>query len=157
MEKGESGDSAEGSPFLFSCRRNAQKLKSRAGNGGTMGVASRKQAAISESPVKGSGKKTAGKKASGRGTSMLNEAAGKTLEENSSKIAKSLLKSTLGGNASSARLLVSLAEGPAESGKAGMKRRLRSIATKLAAEPEWSGETMEAATKASAEKPAIAG
>lgn len=88
---------------------------------------------------------------------MLNEAAGKTLEENSSKIAKSLLKSTLEGNASSARLLMSLAEGPADSEKAGMKRQIRSIAKKLAAEPEWSGETIEAAAETSAEKLAIAG
>ena len=157
MEKCERGDSAEGSPFLFSCRRNAQEWKPRAGNGGTMGVASRKLAVISKPPVKGSGKKAAGKKATGRGASILNEAAGKTLEENSSEIAESLLKSTLEGNANSARLLVSLAEGPAESGKAGMKRRLRSIAKKLAAEPEWSGETIEAAAETCAEKQAIAG
>jgi hypothetical protein len=127
-----------------------------------MGVASRKLAVISKPPVNGSGKKAAGKKAAekkatGRGASMLNEAAGKTLEENSSKIAKSLLKSTLEGNASSARLLMSLAEGPADSEKAGMKRQIRSIAKKLAAEPEWSGETIEAAAETSAEKLAIAG
>jgi hypothetical protein len=115
-----------------------------------MGVARRKLAVMGKPPVNGSGKKAAGKKATGRGASMLNEAADKTLEENSSEIAKSLLANTLKGNVSSIRMLMELAGGPAESGKAGTKRRFRSIAKELAAEPEWSDDAIEAAAETGA-------
>ena len=80
------------------------------------------------------------KKASGRGRAKLNAAADKTLEENSEKIAMSLLESTLGGNASSAKLLFALAEGQIDCEDEGMVRCLYSLAEKLAAEPEWDGD-----------------
>jgi hypothetical protein len=108
-----------------------------------MSVARKKPVRTSKPSARGSTKTAAKKKASGRGTSLLCEAADKTLEENSCEIAKSLLDSTLKGNVTSARLLVALAEGPAESENAGDMRRNRSMAKKLAAEPEWDGERTE--------------
>jgi hypothetical protein len=127
--------------FAFSGR--VHTLLSMAGNGGQMGVAKKKLAAESLSPTKGKSKAT-GKKTSGRGASKLSEAADKTLEENSDKIAKSLLESTLKGNIHSARLLVTLAEVKGENENAGRKRRVRSKATKLAAEPQWRGDETDA-------------
>ena len=97
----------------------------------------RERQAVVRKP-RGSGAK---KKASSRGTAKMNAAADKTLEENSEKIALSLLESTLGGNASSAKLLFALAEGQIDCEDEGMVRRLYSLAEKLAAEPEWDGET----------------
>jgi hypothetical protein len=80
------------------------------------------------------------KKASGRGRAKLNAAADKTLEENSKEIAQSLLDSTLGGNASSAKLLFALAEGQIDCEDEGMIQSLYSLAEKLASEPEWDGD-----------------
>jgi hypothetical protein len=108
-----------------------------------MGVARRNLAVKSLSLVKGKNK-AAGKKTSGRGASRLSEAADKTLEENSGEIAKSLLESTLKGNVHSARLLVALAEVKAENESTVKKRRIRSKASKLAAEPQWHGDEMNA-------------
>ena len=106
------------------------------GIGGQM-VLARQKKAVAVRPH-GTGSQ---KKASGRGRAKLNAAADKTLEENSEKIALSLLESTLGGNASSAKLLFALAEGQIDCEDEGMVRRLYSLAEKLAAEPEWDGET----------------
>jgi hypothetical protein len=118
-----------------------------AGTGGKMSESSKKLAAQSKPSVINRGKKATGKKTTGRGASLLSEAADKTLEENSCEIAKSLLDSTLKGNVNSARLLLALAEGPAENEKTGTKRRRRSEAKKLAAEPEWRGEPVENAAE----------
>ena len=83
------------------------------------------------------------KKASGQGAAKMSAAANKTLEENSEEIAKSLLKSTLGGNVNSAKLLFSLADGQKEYKDEVVRQCLRSRADKLAAEPEWPAELME--------------
>jgi hypothetical protein len=80
------------------------------------------------------------RKASGRGKAKMNAAADKTLEENSEKIAKSLLKSTLGGNASSAKLLFALADGQIDCEDEEAVRHLHSMAEQLAAEPEWNAK-----------------
>jgi hypothetical protein len=73
----------------------------------------------------------------------LKRAANKTLEKNCTKIAQSLLDHTLKGNVQSARLLVALAEGPTESVDAEETRDRRSVATELAAEPEWKADAQE--------------
>ena len=73
------------------------------------------------------------------------KAASETLEENSEKIAKSLLDRTLAGNVQVARLLLELAEGSAENMHAGKKQHIRSMAIALAKEPQWPPEAMETA------------
>jgi hypothetical protein len=77
----------------------------------------------------------------------MRAAAGKTLEDNSEQIAKSLLDSTLGGNASSARLLFALAEGQIDCEDEVVVRRLCRLADKLAAEPEWDAESIKDAAE----------
>ena len=85
------------------------------------------------------------KKAACRGAVKLKKAASETLEENSEKIAKSLLDRTLAGNVRVARLLLELAEGSAENMHAGKKQHIRSMAIALAKEPQWPPEAMETA------------
>jgi hypothetical protein len=122
-------------PFPF-YREKSKAVEWWDGIGGQMVLARQKKAAAGRPHGTG-----AQKKASGRGRAKLNAAADKTLEENSEKIALSLLESTLGGNASSAKLLFALAEGQIDCEDEGMVRRLYSLAENLAAEPEWDGET----------------
>ena len=114
------------------------------GIGGQMGLAGKKQAVVRK--PRGTG---AQKKAGSRATAKVNAAAGKTLEEYSDAIVKSLLDSTLGGNASSARLLFMLAEGQIDCEDEGMMRQLCSLAEKWASEPEWTGEVTEAVAETS--------
>ncbi|MGP8187738.1 MAG: hypothetical protein ACLQKY_16875 [Terracidiphilus sp.] len=116
------------------------------GIGGQMVLARQRQAAVGK--PRGTG---AQKKAGSRGTAKLGAAAVKTLEENSDKIARSLLESTLGGNVNSAKLLFSLAEGQEQEERegGGKKKCLRSRADELAAEQEWDGEVMEATAETS--------
>jgi hypothetical protein len=104
-----------------------------------MRVRTKKPEAKSLAPVI-SKKKAVRVKKTGRGASLLSEAAGKALEENSGKITKSLVDSAIKGNASSAKLLVSLAERSPNDKKEKTKRQSRSLARKLATEPEWSDE-----------------
>jgi hypothetical protein len=108
-----------------------------------MNVARQKQKEVGE--PRGSGKKT-----TGRGSSKLSKAADKALGENSGRIVASLIESAASGHAVSAQLLVKLAEGPAENAKIDKTRRPRSWAKKLAAEPEWNGESLDADAMASA-------
>ena len=84
------------------------------------------------------------KKKVGRGTARMKEAADKTLEANSDKIAKSLLKKTLEGNNVSAKLLITLAEGRIDCEDEAAIQHLCSLAEELASEPEWDGELDEA-------------
>jgi hypothetical protein len=91
------------------------------------------------------------KKAGGRGRAKMNAAADKTLEKYSEKIAKSLLDSTLDGNASSAKLLFALADGQIDCEDEGVVQRLRSMAEELAAEPEWVAGGKEEAAGTGAE------
>jgi hypothetical protein len=82
------------------------------------------------------------KKAVREGASRLCEAAEKTLAENSCEIAQSLYNSALKGNVSGARLLLELAQTPAEmeDEETVPLPRPPSTAKKLAAEPEWKDE-----------------
>jgi hypothetical protein len=112
------------------------------GIGGQMELARQRQAVVKR--PRGTG---AQKKAVGRGTAKMRAAAGKTLEDNSEQIAKSLLDSTLGGNASSARLLFALAEGQIDCEDEVVVRRLCRLADKLAAEPEWDAESIKDAAE----------
>ncbi|MGD0940126.1 MAG: hypothetical protein ABR905_10470 [Terracidiphilus sp.] len=73
----------------------------------------------------------------------MKEAADKTLEANSDKIAKSLLKKTLAGNNVSAKLLITLAEGQIDCEDEAAVQHLCSLAEELASEPEWDGELDE--------------
>lgn len=124
------------SPFPF-YEEKCKSVECWDGIGGRMVLARQRQAA-------GKPRKTGAKqKAGSRGTSKMSAAANKTLEENSEEIAKSLLKSTLGGNVNSAKLLFSLADGQKEYKDEVVRQCLRSRADKLAAEPEWPAELME--------------
>jgi hypothetical protein len=77
----------------------------------------------------------------------LNREAHKIVDENAENIAKSLLASTLEGHVLSARLLVELAEGNVDAEEAMTMRPLRSLATELAAEPQWKGDQTEMAAE----------
>lgn len=66
-----------------------------------------------------------------KAVNKLSKAVGKKVEENSEQIAQSLLDSTLQGHVLSARLLVSLAERPAEELEEAEQRRLISLAENL--------------------------
>lgn len=87
------------------------------------------------------------KKAVGCGTAKMSEAAGMILEVFSEEIAMSLLETTLGGNATSAKLLFALAEGQIDCEDGSVVRRLCSFAEGLATEPQWTGEVIEAAVE----------
>ncbi len=114
------------------------------GIGGQMGLAGQRQTVAGK--PRGTG---AQKKMGSRAIAKVNTAAGKALDEHSDAIVKSLLKSTLGGNASSARLLFMLADGQIDCENEGMMQRLCSLAEKWASEPEWTGEVTEAAAETS--------
>jgi thioredoxin-like negative regulator of GroEL len=89
-------------------------------------------------------------KASVLKTSKLIKEAGKTLDENSAKIAKSLLDNTLAGSVQSARLLLELADREVGRQDAETTERHYSQADQLAAEPQWTGEVVAAAVKTGA-------
>jgi len=79
------------------------------------------------------------------GARTLRQLAFQTVQDNGARIAKSLLKQTLGGDFSSAKLLISLAEPRAEKEGARKKnRRGRSVALDLAEEPQWCDQETEA-------------
>jgi len=80
-----------------------------------------------------------------RKVKKLNEEAHKIVDENAGKIAQSLYESTILGHVLSARLLVELAEGNVDAEEAMAMRAFRSIASELAAEPQWKDEETEAA------------
>ena len=82
-----------------------------------------------------------------RGRAKVNEASEMTLTENSEKIAKSLLDGILKGNAASAKLLFALAEGRIDCEDERTMQRLCSFAEKLASEPEWNDDEIEAAAE----------
>ncbi len=133
------GDSEQESPPFAFYGEECETVEWWYGIGGPMGLSKERQA------VAGRPRRTgAKKKAVGRGKAKMNAAAGKTLEEHSEKIANSLLNSTLGGNASSARLLFSLAEGQVDCEDEVAMQGLRSLAEELASEPQWAAEVTEA-------------
>jgi hypothetical protein len=110
------------------------------GIGGEMMLGRQRQAGVGKPHGPG-----APKKAVSRGSSKLNAAAGKALEKHSDEIVKSLYDSTINGNVISAKLLFALAEGQIDCEDEALVLRLFSYAEKLASEPEWDGETNEAA------------
>jgi hypothetical protein len=124
-------------PFSF-CEE-CRAVKGWDGIGGEMVVGRQKQA-IGRKPL-GTG---AQKKTVSRGTAKMREAADKTLEVNSDKIAKSLLDKTLAGNSMSAKLLLELAEGQTDCQDEEVVRRRCNLDEELASEPEWEGELDEA-------------
>jgi hypothetical protein len=67
----------------------------------------------------------------------LNKEAFKVVNEKAFEIAKALFESTIKGHVLSARLLVELAEGDVDVEAALLIRPLRSLAQRLAAEPQW--------------------
>jgi hypothetical protein len=66
---------------------------------------------------------------------------------NCEQIAQSLLKSTLDGNLTSAKLLFALADGKIDCEDEGVMRHIASLAERLALEPECSAEEIDAATE----------
>jgi hypothetical protein len=79
------------------------------------------------------------------GARTLRQLAFQTVQDNGARIANSLLKQTLGGDTSSAKILISLGEPRGE--KEGVRkknRRGRSAALELAEEPQWRDEETEA-------------
>lgn len=80
-----------------------------------------------------------------RGKARLNAAADNTLELNCGKIAQSLLKSTLDGSVTCAKLLFALADGKIDCEDEGVMQGIVSLAERLAAEPECSAEEIDAA------------
>jgi hypothetical protein len=84
--------------------------------------------------------KAASPRCAGNGVKTLREAAGKTVEENSAKIAKQLLTQALAGDFKCTQLLLSLAEQePGQDEEASQPQRNWSMALALASEPEWRG------------------
>ena len=77
----------------------------------------------------------------------LNKAAFKVVDENADTIATALLKATTEGHVLSARLLVELAEGDVDVEEAVLKRPLRTLAMRLAEQPQWTGEAPDAAAE----------
>ncbi len=79
------------------------------------------------------------------GARTLRQLAFQTVQDNGAEITESLLKRTLGGDFSSAKLLISLAQPRAEKeGTRKKTRRGRSAALELAEEPQWQDEETEA-------------
>lgn len=97
------------------------------GNGGQM-IGRNSRTSAGKQTDKGGRKKSA---KPSKAVNKLSKAVGKKVEENSEQIAQSLLDSTLQGHVLSARLLVSLAERPAEELEEAEQRRLISLAENL--------------------------
>lgn len=123
--------------------KNCKAAEGQDGIGGQMALAKEKRTA-KKPQGKGNQKKTAS-----RGRAKLNEAADKTLEKHSTKIADSLYQSLLKGNATSAKLLIALADGQIDSEGEDAAKKLCSLAEELAAEPEWKGGMPEEGAEAS--------
>jgi hypothetical protein len=90
----------------------------------------RKQTTAGKSKAGGSGKKV----------KNINEEALNLVDDRATEIARSLYDRTLIGNTLSVRLLVGLAKENTHTEEAVLTRPHRSLATHLAAEPEWPGE-----------------
>jgi hypothetical protein len=80
----------------------------------------------------------------GAGVKTLRDAADKAVGENSVRITKSLIESTIAGNVPMAKLLLDLVNAQPEMANAVKHRRRRSVATQLAAEPKWVGKQSNA-------------
>jgi hypothetical protein len=108
------------------------------GIGGEM-VLARKRQAVAGGP-RGTG---AQQRTASRGAEKLKAAADKKLEENSDKIAESLLKSLIKGSVTSAKLLIALAEGQIDCEDEALVQRFYSLAEELGKEPGWKGDPSE--------------
>jgi len=85
-----------------------------------------------------------------KAAASLCNAASKAVADNSMDLSEFLLKTTYGGNITSAKLLISLSA-PAKADKdTGKKRSGRSLAIDLAAEPVWQEPMTEAAAETNA-------
>jgi hypothetical protein len=98
---------------------------------------------VSKARVRPNGKKPGRTGRTGKGVKILRKTAGRTVGENSERIADSLLQGVLKGDLNSAKLLLSLAELEPEQEDAGKPQRGWSAALALAAEPEWQEPAME--------------
>jgi hypothetical protein len=117
------------------------------GIGGEMELARERQAVLKR--PRGAG---AQKVKVSPGKARLNAAADKTLELFSQEIAFSLLRKTIDGNATSAKLLFALADGQFNCEDESVVQGLLSLAEKLAAEPQYSDEKEEAIQKDEVER-----
>lgn len=108
-----------------------------------MGLTGKRQA-VEEAPGKAGGKKKAGSRVAAK----MSEAAGKALEKHRERIVDSLVQGTLGGNTSSAKLLLSLPEGQVNREEKENMQLRGSQAEKLASEPEWSDKEIDATAEA---------
>jgi hypothetical protein len=79
---------------------------------------------------------SAGTKYSNGKVRRLNNEAFKMVDENAGAIANALYRSTIDGRVMSARLLLDLAEGSVSPEEAAARRQVRSLAIRLANEPE---------------------
>jgi|KBSMisStaDraftv2_1062788.scaffolds.fasta_scaffold240765_3 hypothetical protein len=77
------------------------------------------------------------------GAEELRKAAGKALAKNSKLIVNNLSSSSVDGNLQSTKLLYELAELSEERGEGQGARKFRSMASKWASEPQWSGDQRE--------------
>ena len=82
------------------------------------------------------------------GVAKLSRVADKLVGRSSSKIAKKLLDSGLEGHITSTQYLVSLAEGADWTEDAALTECVVSLAEKLAAEPEFTGDERQAMVEA---------
>jgi hypothetical protein len=93
--------------------------------------------------VAGRPRGTGAEKKNSRGTTVITTAAGKSLEAFSEKIADSLLRSLMDGNATNAKLLFALAEGRIDCEDEVVMRQVYSLAEKLELEAPWMGTAGE--------------
>ena len=108
-----------------------------------MGTRKRKR----ESAVKRPRSTDARGRLSSRAMGKMSGEASRTLEEHGAAIAEALAKSAMKGNPASARALVAFSEGRFRVEEDAGKRERRSLASALAAEPEWKDEPVEAAAE----------
>lgn len=80
------------------------------------------------------------KKAGRQGATKLNDAVSESIQENTAGIAETLLLNAMKGNLTSLRYLFELAQGSQEETAVAKRRLTRSIASELAAEPQWHEE-----------------
>ena len=83
------------------------------------------------------------KKIVSRGTAKMKAAADKALEDNGDEITKGLTESAKKGNATSAKLLLALADGQIDCEDEAVVEQPCSYAKKLAREPKWNGPEAE--------------
>ena len=81
---------------------------------------------------------------------MLREAACRTVRDNALRLTGSLMNRAMNGDANCARVFLSLVEKRPEKEATSKKKRCRSIALELAAEPQWKELGNEAAAGAGA-------